>query len=68
MKTHNIVLYGAMAISFLLTTAVIYVPLLSNIFEFEHITAAEYGIAMLLALSVIPIVEIVKAIQRRLRK
>lgn len=68
MNTHNIVLYGAMAISFLLTTAVIYVSFLSNIFEFEHISVTEYGIAMLLALSVIPIVEIVKAIQRKLSK
>ncbi|MDF2487115.1 MAG: ATPase, P-type (transporting), superfamily, subfamily, partial [Herbinix sp.] len=51
-----------------LTTAVIYVPFLSNIFEFEHISFTEYGIAMLLAICVIPVVEIVKAVQRKLQK
>jgi Ca2+-transporting ATPase len=68
MSTQNVVLIGAAAISFVLTTAVIYIPFLSNIFEFEHISLAEYGIAMLLAVCVIPIVEIVKAIQRKLEK
>ncbi|MDF2908903.1 MAG: ATPase [Herbinix sp.] len=68
MSTQNVVLIGAAAISFVLTTAVIYIPFLSNIFEFEHISLAEYGIAMLLAVCVIPIVEIVKAIQRKLQK
>ena len=68
MNTQNIVLIGAALISFVLTTAVIYVPFLSNIFDFEHISLAEYGIAMLLALSVIPIVETVKAIQRGLKR
>ena len=42
----------------------IYVPFLANMFGFEHISLVEYGIAMLLAVSVIPIVEIVKAFQR----
>ncbi len=68
MNAQNIVLIGAALISFVLTTAVIYVPFLSNIFDFEHISLAEYGIAMLLALSVIPIVETVKAIQRGLKR
>ena len=68
MKNKNIVLYGAMAISLVLTTAVIYIPFFREIFEFEHISGTEYGIAMLLAISVIPIVEIVKAIQRKLGK
>ncbi|MDF2904998.1 MAG: ATPase [Herbinix sp.] len=68
MSTHNVVLIGAAVISFVLTTAVIYVPFLSNIFEFEHISLVEYGIAMLLAICVIPIVEVVKAIQRKLQK
>jgi P-type Ca2+ transporter type 2C len=68
MKTQNIVLIGAAVISLVLTTAVIYVPFLSNIFEFEHISLTEYAIAMLLALSVIPVVELVKALQRKLKK
>ena len=48
-----------------LTTAVLYVPFLSNAFGFEHISLAEYAISMLLAVSVIPIVEIVKFFQRK---
>lgn len=68
MKQKNIALFGAAVASFLLTTAVIYVPFLSNIFEFEHISLMEYGVAMGLAISVIPVVEIVKLVQRKLAK
>lgn len=68
MKRKNMYLFGAMVISFVLTTLVISVPFLAEIFEFEHITIQEYGIAMLLAISVIPIVEIVKLIQRKISK
>lgn len=68
MNTHNVVLYGAAAVSLILTTAVIYVPFLSNIFEFEHISIAEYSIAMLLAICVIPVVELIKALQRRVQR
>lgn len=68
MKRKNMYLFGAMVVSFVLTTTVISVPFLAEIFEFEHITIQEYGIAMLLAVSVIPIVEIIKAIQRSVSK
>ncbi len=68
MNTQNVVLIGAAVMSLILTTAVIYIPFLSDIFEFEHISLEEYGIAMLLAVCVIPVVEIVKAIQRKLQK
>jgi Ca2+-transporting ATPase len=68
MNTRNITLIGAMVISFILTTAVIYIPFFREIFEFEHISLIEYAIAMLLAISVIPIVEVVKAIQRTAAK
>ena len=59
MKSHNLYLYGAMVLSLLLTTAVISIPWLSSLFEFEHISLAEYGVAMLLAFSVIPVVELI---------
>lgn len=68
MNTRNIALIGAMVISFILTTAVIYIPFFREIFEFEHISLMEYAIAMLLAVSVIPIVEVIKAIQRAAAK
>ncbi|MDD4711668.1 MAG: HAD-IC family P-type ATPase, partial [Eubacteriales bacterium] len=67
-KTHNKYLTGAMALSLLLTTAVIYIPFLSNAFGFEAISLQEYFIAMALAVSVIPIVEIVKLFQRKFGK
>lgn len=67
MKKKNLFLLGSMAFSWILTTVIIYVPFLANIFEFEHISLAEYGVALLLAISIIPMVEIVKFFQRRAR-
>ncbi len=65
---HNIALYGAMVGSFVLTTAVVEIPFLANMFEFTQLSALEYGIALGLAFMIIPIVEIVKAIQRAASK
>ncbi len=66
MKTHNLFLWGAMLASFAATTLVVYVPFLREMFEFTEISFLEYGVAMLLALSVIPVIETVKLIQRML--
>jgi len=66
LKYHNLYLYGAMVISLVLTTAVIYIPVFKNMFEFEAISAFEYFLAMALAITVIPVVELVKLIQRNL--
>lgn len=68
MKNQNKYLLGAMVLSLILTTVVIYVPFLANMFDFAAISALEYFISMLLAISVIPIVEIVKLIQRAVEK
>lgn len=68
LKTHNKLLYGAMALSLVLTTLVIYVPFLANAFDFAAISALEYAVSLLLAFTVIPIVELVKLIQRRISK
>ena len=65
LHTHNPVLWGAMLLSLVLTTAVIYLPGISAAFGFTHISALEYTVAMALAVSVIPIVELVKLLQRR---
>lgn len=65
--TVNRVLNFAAVASFALTTLVIYVPFLSQAFEFEHINLQEYAIALGLAVSVIPIVEFVKLLQRKVR-
>lgn len=65
LKTHNKYLYFAIAASFVLTTMVIYVPFLSNAFQFQPISLLEYVVAMGLGVTVVPIVEIVKFFQRR---
>ena len=49
-------------------TAVIEIPFLATAFGFTTIGLAEYGISMALAILVIPVVEIVKAIQRAVAK
>ncbi|MBQ8146575.1 MAG: calcium-translocating P-type ATPase, PMCA-type [Clostridia bacterium] len=64
MKKQNIWLWGAAALSLILTTVVVEVDFLANAFELAHLDLMEYGIAMALAFLVIPIVEIVKLIQR----
>ena len=65
---HNFALYGAMIGSFLLTTAVVEIDFLSNLFGFAHLDATEYLISLGLAFLIIPIVEVVKFFQRKLGK
>ncbi len=66
--SHNVALYGAMIGSFLLTTAVVEIDFLANMFEFTKLDPIEYAISLGLAFLIIPIVEIVKAIQRAVAK
>ena len=68
LKNHNKWLWGAMALSFILTTCVIYVPFLRNAFGFEAISLAEYGVALLLAIVILPIMELVKLVQRKIEQ
>ena len=65
---HNKVLWAAMIGSLVLTTLVLEVPFLASAFGFTPIGLVEYGVAMLLAVIVIPIVETVKFIQRKVCK
>ncbi len=60
----NIMLIGAAVGSLLLTTVVCEVPLLAGAFGFMSVELGEYAIAIGLGFCVIPIVEIVKLIQR----
>ena len=64
LKTHNKVLWGAMLGSFVLTTLILEVPFIANLFGFTPIDWNEYLIAIALAVTVIPIVELVKFFQR----
>ena len=65
MGTHNPFLYGAMIASFVLTTAVIEIPFLASLFDFTTIDLREYAVALGLAVLIIPVMEITKAVQRR---
>ena len=67
-KHQNIWLMGAGLLSLILTTAVVEIDFLANAFNLAQLDLTEYGIALALAFTVIPIVEIVKLIQRAVRK
>ena len=64
LNRQNVWLWGSAAAAMLLTTTVIEIPALARLFEFTTIDLREYGIAMGLAILIIPIVEIIKAFQR----
>ncbi len=68
MKNQNWWLCGSLGLSLLLTVAVIYVPFLRESFRFTEISFAEFLVAVGLALTIIPIMEITKFIQRRIEK
>ena len=65
LRCQNKWLWLSMAASLLCTTLVIYVPFLSEAFGFEHISLTEYAVALLLAVCIIPIVELSKWLQRK---
>ena len=67
-KGQNKWLWGAGLLSLVLTTAVIEIDFLANAFSLAHLDLTEYAIAMGLAILIIPIVEIVKLIQRAVKK
>jgi len=62
----NAFLLGASAAALVLTTIVCEVPFLAGAFGFESVSFAEYAVAIILGLLMIPIVETVKFFQRRI--
>ena len=68
LNSHNKTLWFAGIFSLLATTLVIYVPFLRDAFGFTVITLPEYAVALGLAALVIPVVEIVKLVQRIINK
>ena len=66
LHSHNPVLWGAMLGSLVLTTVVLEVPFIAQAFGFTPVDLPEYLVALGLAVLVLPIVELVKFIQRRL--
>ena len=67
-RSHNKVLWAAMLGSLLITTLVLEVGPIAEAFGFTPVGWAEYGIALALAVLVIPVVELVKFFQRRAAK
>ncbi len=68
LKSQNKTLWLAAAGSLLATTLVCEVPFLANAFGFTSVTLVEYLIAIGLGVLVIPIVELIKLVQRKLAK
>ncbi|MBR7111808.1 MAG: cation-translocating P-type ATPase [Clostridia bacterium] len=68
MKGQNLWLWGAGILSLLLTTVVIEIPFLAEVFELAHLSIMEYGIALALGFLIIPLVETVKLVHRLIDK
>lgn len=68
MKKQNKLLLAAAIVSLLATTAVCEIPFMANAFGFTPVGFTEYALAILLGFAIIPIVEIVKLIQRKTAK
>lgn len=65
-KNQNKWLWLSAGATLLLTTVVISVEPIANLFEFTEISIREYSAAMVLAFMIIPLVEIAKLIKRKL--
>ena len=63
-RKQNATLWLTLAFSLLVTAAVVFIPALNRAFSFYPITFSQYLIALAMAITVIPIVEIEKAIRR----
>ena len=62
------ILLGAIVLSILITAVMIYTPALAGIFSLRALSAREYLSSLGLALLIVPIVELVKACERKLKK
>lgn len=68
LPTKNKMLIGAAVASFAATTFVCELPFLARAFDFTAVSLKEYAIAIVLGFLVIPIVELVKLVQRKMKK
>lgn len=66
LKTTNLALIGAAAVALILTTVVLYVPVLARMFEFQMVSLHEFTIAVGLALLMVPMIELCKIAERKL--
>ncbi len=68
LEGHNKILIIAAIGSLIATTAVCEIPFLANAFGFTSVSFSEYVIAIVLGAMVIPVVELVKLLRRKLAK
>lgn len=68
LKGQNLLLNISAIVALILTTSVCEIPLLANAFGFTAVSFGEYLVAIALAMSVFPLVELVKLIQRKCAK
>lgn len=66
LKKQNKLLWVTLAFSLLITAAVVFVPFLNRVFSFQPVSFAQYLAALGMALTIIPIVELEKAVRRHL--
>lgn len=66
--SQNKVLLGAAVLTLILTTLVCEIPFLASAFGFTSVSFMEYIIAIVLGVLVIPVVELVKMIQRKSKR
>ncbi len=64
LKGQNVFLWAGSIFSLILTIVILYVTPIANAFKFEQISVEEFVVAMGIAFTVIPIVEVVKLVQR----
>lgn len=65
LKSRNWILMASVCVALILTTIVCEVPPIAEAFKLTSLGVTEWGIALGLGLAIIPIVEIVKFIQRK---
>ena len=68
LKSFNWWLFGALTLTFLLNIALIYVPAFEVLFDFAPINFTEFMIALALAFSVLPVLEVYKFVMRTIDK
>lgn len=68
LKSHNKTLWLSMLLALGLTVLVLFVPFISDLFGFTQVTFIEFIISMAIAFTIIPIMEIIKFIQRKLKR
>ncbi|MCL2136597.1 MAG: cation-translocating P-type ATPase [Coriobacteriia bacterium] len=64
LKTQNVLLIASTGLALVLSLLIIYVPLFASWFALEPLTGAELAVSFGLSVLIIPIVELVKVIQR----